>query len=422
VLIPLVENQLYPLRSGNPLRSAVPFPGFVPTRKSYCCSISRDYASYFMITTSHSTTMRAESGRQLWDLDDRVRHGTVLRKPDTRLCGPARLMRALCRSEFIRKELRRSRALFSVPKSGHPEEAAVHCALRAGDRMSTGGAAAVQLNGGQRLRTLRESLGYRMRDVELASNQIARRFGSEEFAIAPSRLSDIETKGIIPSIFRLYSFAAIYRREFRELLSFYGLELDGISADISFGHPQKSHVSEALSNVRQVRMPTKLDPGFSLEKTTDLGRAIEQWGIVPMSYLAQFAGDRYTYGYIGSEDFTMYPILPPGSFVQVDETMNKVGEGIWRSEFERPIYFVEMREGYTCCWCSLKRDSIVLQPHPLSPVSVRVLRYPQEAEVLGQIVGVAMRLGDWHYSGFQPTQKVRSALTSDAPGQLGRGV
>ena len=276
----------------------------------------------------------------------------------------------------------------------------------------------MQLNGGQRLRALRETLGYRMRDVELASNQIARRFDSEEFAIPPSRLSDIETKGIIPSIFRLYSFAAIYRREYRELLSFYGLELDGISADIRFGHPQKSHLSEALSNVTQVRIPTRLDPGFSLQKTTDLRRAIEQWGTVPMAYLELFADDRYTYGYIGSEDFTMYPILQPGSFVQVDETKNKVGEGIWRSEFERPIYFVEMREGFTCCWCSIRRDSIVLQPHPLSPVSVRVLRYPQEAEVLGQVIGVAMRLGDWHSPDFQSAPKVRSALTRDVPGQL----
>ena len=257
-----------------------------------------------------------------------------------------------------------------------------------------------------------------MRDVELASNQIARRFDSEEFAIPPSRLSDIETKGIIPSIFRLYSFAAIYRREYRELLSFYGLELDGISADIRFGHPQKSHLSEALSNVTQVRIPTRLDPGFSLQKTTDLRRAIEQWGTVPMAYLELFADDRYTYGYIGSEDFTMYPILQPGSFVQVDETKNKVSEGIWRSEFERPIYFVEMREGFTCCWCSIRRDSIVLQPHPLSPVSVRVLRYPQEAEVLGQVIGVAMRLGDWHSPDFQSAPKVRSALTRDVPGQL----
>lgn len=266
-------------------------------------------------------------------------------------------------------------------------------------------------NGGQRLRALREILGYRMRDVELASNQIAQRFENEEFSIPPSRLSDIETKGIIPSIFRLYSFAAIYRREYRELLSYYGFDLDDLPADIGHGRPQKSHLSEALNSVKEVRFPTALDPAFSFQKTTDLKRAIEQWGPVPMAYLASFADDQFTYGYIGSEDFTMYPLLPPGSFVQVDESMNKVAEGAWRSEFERPIYFVEMRDGYACCWCSIKRDAIVLQPHPLSPVAARVLKYPQEAEVLGQVIGVAMRLGDWHYSDFQPVPKARSALT-----------
>ena len=276
-----------------------------------------------------------------------------------------------------------------------------------GDRMSPERSGVVQLNGGQRLRALREALGYRMRDVELASNQIAQRFDSEEFAIPPSRLSDIETKGIVPSIFRLYSFAAIYRREYRELLSFYGLELDGISADIRFGHPQKSHLSEALSNVTQVRMPTRLDPGFSLQKTTDLRRAIEQWGTVPMAYLELFADDRYTYGYIGAEDFTMYPILPPGSFVQVDERKNKATEDAWRTEFERPIYFIETREGFVCSWCQVQRENIVLQPHPLSPVPVRVLRHPQEAEIIGQVVGVAMRLGDWHVLGspLEPTMR-----------------
>ncbi len=91
----------------------------------------------------------------------------------------------------------------------------------------------------------------------------------------------------------------------------------------------------------------------------------------------------------------MYPLLPPGTFLQVDESRSQVQQRIWRSEYERPIYFVETREGYTCCWCSLKGDQIVLQPHPLSPVAVRVLRHPQEAEVVGQVVGIALKLGEW---------------------------
>ncbi|MFY9559028.1 MAG: hypothetical protein WAQ52_02225 [Terriglobales bacterium] len=246
--------------------------------------------------------------------------------------------------------------------------------------------------------------------MESASAQIAQKLDNEEFAIPPSRLSDIETKGIVPSIFRLYTLAAIYRREYREFLAWYGIELDRMPGDLEFGQPQKSHVSEALSNVDQVRLPMKFDPGFSLQKTTDLKRVIEQWGVIPMAYLSLLAEDRYTYGYIGTEDFTMHPIIPPGSFVQVDEAKNKIIEGTWRTEFERPIYFVEMRDGYTCCWCSLKRDSIILQPHPLSPTPVRVLKYPQEAEVLGQVVGVAMRFGDWRHAESQQVPKVRAAL------------
>jgi hypothetical protein len=88
----------------------------------------------------------------------------------------------------------------------------------------------------------------------------------------------------------------------------------------------------------------------------------------------------------------MYPRLMPGSFIQVDEKKNEVVEGVWRTEYERPIYFVETREGYTCTWVSIKGEAIILQPHPLSPVQIRVLRHERDAEVIGQVVGIAMRL------------------------------
>jgi len=270
---------------------------------------------------------------------------------------------------------------------------------------------AVDATGGQKLRGLRESLGCTMRDVESASLQIARRIGSEEFAIPPSRLSDIETKGVVPSIYRLYSMAAIYRRDYHELLSWYGVDLNEIQVDVREAEPPTSHVSTVSESLAQVSVPVQLDPGFNLEKTTNLGRMIEKWGAVPFSYLSALAADdRFTYGYIGSEDFTMYPILSPGSFVQVDETLNKAAEGAWRSEFERPIYFVETRDGYICSWCHVKRETIILQPHPLSPVQVRMLRHPQEAEIIGQVVGVAMRLGEWHVPGSPGEPKGHAAL------------
>jgi transcriptional regulator with XRE-family HTH domain len=266
---------------------------------------------------------------------------------------------------------------------------------------------------GKSLRTLREKLGLTMRDVEMSSARLAEKYRNEEFSIPPSRLSDIETKGILPSIYRLYTLSVIYRRDLRELMSWYGVDMKNMPADLGLVSPPKSHVSDALAGLASVHVPVKMDPGFDERRTANLGRMVEQWGLVPLSYLSQFANSDFTYGYVGTHDFTMYPILPPGSFIQVDENRNKVTDGVWRSEYERPIYFVETREGHTCCWCSMRRDEIILQPHPLSPVPVRILRHPSEAEVLGQIVGVAMKLTEW--------RALESSPNSSAPGSSSPG-
>jgi len=258
------------------------------------------------------------------------------------------------------------------------------------------------LPAGKSLRALREKLGLTMRDIESSSARIAEKYRNEEFSIPPSRLSDIETKGILPSIYRLYTLSVIYRRDLRELLSWYGVDLSNMAADLSVVSPPKSHVSDALSGLSSVQVPLHMDPGFDDRRTQNLGRMVERWGLIPVAYLAQFANSNFTYGYVGNQDFTMFPILPPGSFVQVDETRDRVVEGSWRSEYERPIYFVETRDGYTCCWCSMRREEIILQPHPLSPVPVRIMKHPQDAEVLGQVVGVAMKLTEWR--ALEPSQ------------------
>jgi transcriptional regulator with XRE-family HTH domain len=267
---------------------------------------------------------------------------------------------------------------------------------------------------GLNLRASREQLGLTMRDVETATARIAERHGSDEFTVSPSRLSDIETKGLVPSIFRLYSLAGVYRRDLRDFLFWYGIDLNTAVVDMDLNLPPRSHRCEVLQSASTVQMPTRLDPAFDPRRTSNLGRMVEQWGLVPLAYLTRFASDHYTYGYIGSEDFTMYPLLPPGTFLQVDESKDKIAQGMWRSEFERPVYFVETREGYTCCWCTLKGENIVLQPHSLSPVPVRVLRHPQGAEVIGQVVGIALKLGEWRplesLSDAKPESKERAAL------------
>jgi len=275
------------------------------------------------------------------------------------------------------------------------------------------------LSAGKKLRELREQIGLTLRDVEIASTLLAESRGIEEFVINPSRLSDIETKGVIPSIYRLYVLSVIYRADFTELLKLYGVDLSFTAADFSICSPAKTHRLEIAMGRGNVQIPVKLDPGFDVRRTTDLGRMIESWGVVPMLYLQDLSKQKYTYAYIGMEDLTMYPLLLPGSFVQVDEDRSRVEEKKWRSELERPIYFVETREGHVCCWCSVRRGEIVLQSHPLSPVPARILKHPQEAEVLGQVVGVAMRLGEW-YAPEEPEQQPSPAIDEGEPKELRR--
>jgi len=79
------------------------------------------------------------------------------------------------------------------------------------------------LTSGERLRLVRQARNFTLREVALAARHIADRQQNEEFAVSPGRLSEIETKGVVPSIYRLYSLALIYKVDFREVLSWFGI-------------------------------------------------------------------------------------------------------------------------------------------------------------------------------------------------------
>jgi transcriptional regulator with XRE-family HTH domain len=245
---------------------------------------------------------------------------------------------------------------------------------------------------GEQLRALRERLGYTLRDVEAASNKIAEKYNRPEFALSLSRLSDLETKAIVPSIHKFYSLAVIYGEDVRDLMAIYGVQVDNAADDVSLVNKQKTQLVRTPNFSRQLMAPTRIDPAFDLNTTTTLGRMVMKWGVVPVSYLHRFTDRRFTYAFVGLVDRTMYPMILPGSFVQVDESKRRVEEGNWPSEYERPIYLVETREGYICSWCDRSGPLLTLIPHPLSRQKARTLRIGMEVEIVGQVVGIAMRL------------------------------
>ena len=136
----------------------------------------------------------------------------------------------------------------------------------------------------------------------------------------------------------------------------------------------------------------RFDKSFSLETTSLISRMVEVWGEVPIALIQKLDVRHCQYGYVGMEDFTMYPLLRPGSFVQIDSHASRMQASSWRTEFDRPIYFVELRDGYACSWCEIRGSQLTLIPHPLSGCTIRQFTYPSEAEIVGQVTGVAMRL------------------------------
>ena len=246
---------------------------------------------------------------------------------------------------------------------------------------------------GQKLRRARERLNLRYRDVVDSSLRIAERSQNPEFAVALSRLADIENKGTLPTIYRLYSLCAIYRLDLFEVLRWYGVDFAKLPSDVLQVDVETTHlVGFSPVDHTQVEFPLGLDPGIDLRRTTYLSRVVQRWGKLPLALLNGLELKNHRYGFIGTDDWFMYPLLQPGALVLVDETRTKIASAGWASEFERPIYFFEHRQGYACSWCHLSENQVVLQPHPASMCAPQVHNYPSDIDVIGQVVGVAMRL------------------------------
>jgi len=260
---------------------------------------------------------------------------------------------------------------------------------------------------GERLKALRTRLGLTVRDVEAKSQQIAEEKHNREFYLSHAWLTDIENGKFTPSIYKLYSLSAIYHRSFLKLLSYFGLSIGELSRDrTSIGIP-RTHLldSSADADIEKVTLPVGFKPEFQLEKTNLLARIVEKWDEIPISLLQHLDLRKSVYGYIGLEDYTLFPLIRPGSLVQIDASQRKIIAERWLTEFDRPIYFVELRNGYVCSWCQVDGGQLSVIPHPHSHLDVRRFEYPSDAEIVGRVTGVAMRIVGEKTSGIAESSR-----------------
>jgi transcriptional regulator with XRE-family HTH domain len=264
------------------------------------------------------------------------------------------------------------------------------------------------MRSGDQLKDLRARLGITTRDVEEYSRKIAEMEDNEDFYISNGYLTQLENSESVPSIQKLFTISIIYHIGYSQLLELFGVRLSKKFKYQNSVSLDKTHLTKLPppDTSKSVTFPVRFDPGCSIDKTNLLSRMVEIWGEVPVPILQSLDVRHNLYGYIGLKDFLLYPLLRPGSFVQIDDTLSDVREGPWKSELERPIYFIELRDAYACSWCELHERRLTLVPHPLSPCSVRQFIYPDEAEVVGQVTAVAVRLVNFPSDSSRATPKL----------------
>jgi transcriptional regulator with XRE-family HTH domain len=249
------------------------------------------------------------------------------------------------------------------------------------------------LRGGVGLKQLRTKAGLTTREVAELSQKIAVAEGNQEHAISHARMIQIENGKSTPSVYKLFSLSAIYGASFDAVASLY-VDLRNIvkhQIELPASRTRLADFS-VYDNDRPVSFPVRFDPGFNVEKTNFLPRMVEAWGDVPAGLLAHLNLRHARYGFIGLTDYTMFPLLRPGSFVQIEEQDAPPERVAYRTEFDRPIWFLELRDGYVCSWCEFERGCVTSVPHPLSPARTHSYRFPQEAELVGRVTAVAARL------------------------------
>lgn len=231
--------------------------------------------------------------------------------------------------------------------------------------------------GGQ-LKNLRHKRNITVREVEQASRRIADVKGDKRFFISNGWLAQLENGVSEPSICKIFSLSVIYHASFLDLVRLYNVDVDD----------KEKYEPVASPHLTQLISDNNNGDGRSVLPAQQATSLVSELGAMSARQLAggEDSAPGIIYGHLGFADQTMHPMIRPGSLLKIDTNQNKLTSGTWRNEYERPIFFIELRDAYACGWCELQGNQLLIIPHPSSPAGVRRFTFPREAEIVGRVV------------------------------------
>jgi transcriptional regulator with XRE-family HTH domain len=251
--------------------------------------------------------------------------------------------------------------------------------------------------GGAILRRIREDLGFSTREVERRSGIVVRQRKYRDYFVSHTYLSNLEKGAAYPHLLKLETLGNIYWRSTIVLVSLFGFSShDPSPEDARLALPKTSLVtplSATEDTGESIYAPMRLQENVDLGSTSLVSRMFKDWAQIPVALLQRLDLHNSLYGYVGAHDYTLFPLIRPGSFVQIDPRQRRIATS-WKGEFERPVYFLELREGYACCWCEIQDRQLMILSTPQSGLKSRSVRYPGDVEVIGRVIAVTMRIAD----------------------------
>jgi len=253
----------------------------------------------------------------------------------------------------------------------------------------------IKARAGQRpgalIETARLRAGLSFRSASNLSRTIAKTLGDHRYFASSSTLSDYETADKLPRhIHKLFTLAIVYSFPLRDLIRSFGIALDDFA---KIAVSQRTNVWRTLrtSSIRQTK--DQIRDGFFENVRIQFGHLplFLKTALPTLSGLAHISlRDVF---WLGGEANPLHPLLRGASFVLVNRRSKKPRIFPQSPLWTQPLYLLQHRAGsYLAGSCAIEDSRLTVYAYPQGVTEGQPVRRHIDADVVGQIVGVARSL------------------------------
>jgi len=243
------------------------------------------------------------------------------------------------------------------------------------------------------LKKARLRAGLSFRSASALSREIAKTLGDDRYFASAGTLSDYEAGDKLPRhIHKLFTLSIVYSEAFRTLLRSFGIALDSFGKNAILSPTKVS--SGARASINRVRRSKEERPDDFFESMQ------KQFGDLPLflgSALPALSGLSHIslrdVFWVGGQANSLHPALRGAVLVLVNRRSKKPrtlsGMPLWN----QPLYLLQDRAGsYLAASCAIEGSRLVVFAYPQDLTERQPVRRHIDADVVGQIVGVARSL------------------------------